>query len=117
MANPSQHTDTRVEVLETRVGGIEKTLGIVLSKIDAIAAAFGAQPKHTSIGDQLRIIGATVFVVSSVFAGMTWWLNANLAPDRQRLESVWQQTADLAVMRYRIEQLEKTSEHVVAKNP
>lgn len=100
-------TDTRVEVLETRVGGIEKTLGVVLQKIDQIAAAFTAQPKHTPLVEHFRVISATVAVCSGIFGGLNWWLNTNIAPDRQRIESMYQQTGDIAVMRYRLDQLEK----------
>lgn len=100
-------TDTRVEVLETRVGGIEKTLGVVLQKIDQLAAAFTSQPKHTPVVEHAKVISATVAVCTAAFSGLNYWFNQNIAPDRQRIETMYSQTADIAVMRYRLDQLEK----------
>jgi hypothetical protein len=115
----STDTHTRVEVLETRMLGFEKTLGVVVEKIDGIARAFAAQPHHVPFVDQLRAIGATVAVMSALFGGMNWWLNTNLEKDRAQLQFVTQQTTDLPVIRYRVEQMEKekSDQRIATKNP
>lgn len=116
----SNRLSSRVDILEHAVGDLRITIREQGQKTDETIRELGKtlhrfmdhvreQPRAWPVKEMLGTAVATGSLFIMIMAGANAWLGYNLAPDRQTLERVSSDTNNLAVVKYRLEQLEKNT--------
>jgi hypothetical protein len=116
MARTHSSHQTRIDIVEHDVKGIKSTLNQVVDKLGTLTEAVLQMPKQSSVHERVKTISYTVGIYTTLIALLGYFVSAQLAPDRQTLARIERQTDDLAVFKYRIEQLEK-GRHVATLAP
>lgn len=101
--------NARLDIVEHDVKGIKSTLNQVVDKLGALTEAVLQMPKQSSVHTQVKTIGVTVAICSAFVALANGWFDSRITPFVQTLSRVERSTDDVAVLRYRIELLEKKS--------
>jgi hypothetical protein len=111
---------SRVDVLEHSFGELKTVVREQGLKTDETIRELGKtlhrfmdhvreQPRAWPVKEMLATFVATATLFTILMTGANAWLGYNLAPDRQTLERVSNDTNNLAVVKYRLEQLEKNT--------
>jgi hypothetical protein len=106
---PAPNTDVRLSLLETEVAGIQTTLQGVGNTLEKIRTELVDRPRATSYRETIGAAAATAAVMVALAGLANWWLYQSTAVIRDnvaRLETTIS-AGDYAVMKYRLEQLER----------
>jgi hypothetical protein len=96
-----------LEVLAHDVDGLKKVVSELALGFSSLKEAILSIPKQSSVHERVKTISYTVGIYTTLLALLGYFVSAQLAPDRQMLAMVAKQTEDLAVWKYRVQQLER----------
>lgn len=109
----TEASDNRIDRLWTEHKLLAQAVdnqGRALADIDAnvkkLADLMSTLPKNQSYDYFLKVAGGTASLVMALMIGLNVWLNTSIAPDRQTLTRLERDAGDIAVLRYRLTQLE-----------
>lgn len=97
-----------IEVFQHRLDGHETVLKELVSGMREVRDALLAIPKQSTLSERMKTVAATVSIIIAYLAVSEGWLNARLVADRQTVSRIERQADDLPVLKYRVEQIEKS---------
>ena len=109
MRRPNPSKDTRLDILEHEVKGLQHTVKDAVRTLGEIRDVLAHLPAQSSGKDRLYMIGGTVAVYTTLLSLLNGWFDGRLAPTSLTMSRIERTTDDLSVLRYRLEQLETRS--------
>jgi len=97
---------TEHKLLAQAVDNQGRALADIDTNVKKLTDLMSSLPKNQSYDYFLKVAGGTASLVMALMIGLNVWLNTSVAPDRQTLNRIEKEAADIAVLRYRLTQLE-----------
>lgn len=97
---------TEHKLLAQAVDNQGRALDDIGANVKKLTELMSSLPKNQSYDYFLKIAGGTASLVMALMIGLNVWLNTSVAPDRQTLSRIEKEAADIAVLRYRLQQIE-----------
>lgn len=120
MTTPPASTSlaSRVDVLDHAVAELKVSLREhahrTEDQLSKLATAFQTfmdrsreAPRPWPVKEMAATAAATCAVLGFIASGLSAWMHSSIAPDRQRIEQLYEENRDVSVLRYRIQELEK----------
>jgi phage-related protein len=99
--------NTQLALHNQEIALLKGTMGEVVRGLGEVRDAILKQPAATSYESLIRAIGGTAAVLIAIFGLMNGWFDSRSAPAAQTLLRIEREAADIPVLRYQIQQLER----------